>query len=299
MKRWMKFAILAGVLTMLLIPIFSVVAQEGQGRTWVVDFGEEGAKKDGKMTFQITIQYRFLGTREKTDELTIDVKAGWTPEQKAKALENLLNTKFGAFLIVSRTREVVSVQLKKGATYKGASLIDITGAKLKEVTTGEKGIHVYDDPYISYPEVVVFDIEGTPIDSAGLAILKVGWTYPLVTVNTYGKSPSTIKSELVSLFNYSYDGTGFIAKINAAGAVEIPNVPCQEGITAGADDSALSWTLSMEDPPSVAPSVGGIQLPVDRFGLLAPYIGLALTTIAATVAAAIYSKRVRHRREEQ
>lgn len=292
MKRWMKFAILAGLLTMLLIPIFSVVAQEGQGRLWVVDFGEESAKKDGKITFQITVQYKFLGTREKTDELTINPKEGETPEQQAEALENILKTKFGDFLIVSRTTKVVSVQLKEGAKYKGVSLIDINGAKLKEVTTGAKGIHVYDDPYIAYPEVVVFDIEGTPIDSAGLAILKVGWAYPMVTVNTYGKSPSTVKSELVSLFNLYYDGTGFIAIINDVGAVEIIHVPCKEGITAGADDPALSWSLSIEDPPIV----GGIALPVDKFALLAPWIGVASIIIVVT---AIYFRRVKYRKEVQ
>ena len=47
------------------------------------------------------------------------------------------------------------------------------------------------------------------------------------------------------------------------------------------------------------PSVGGIKIPVDEFGLLAPYIGLVLTIIAATVATAIYFKRVKHRKEEQ
>jgi len=37
--------------------------------------------------------------------------------------------------------------------------------------------------------------------------------------------------------------------------------------------------------------VGGVALPVDKLGLLAPYIGLASTITVATVAAAIYVKR--------
>ncbi|MCJ7767041.1 hypothetical protein MUP79_01435 [Candidatus Bathyarchaeota archaeon] len=45
--------------------------------------------------------------------------------------------------------------------------------------------------------------------------------------------------------------------------------------------------------------VGGIVVPIDRFGLLAPYIGLASTTLAATVATAIYVKRVKRRKEKQ
>lgn len=53
--------------------------------------------------------------------------------------------------------------------------------------------------------------------------------------------------------------------------------------------------------PSLIPGVGGVggvQIPVDKFGLLTPYIGLALTIIAATAATAIYAKRVKYRKEE-
>jgi hypothetical protein len=45
--------------------------------------------------------------------------------------------------------------------------------------------------------------------------------------------------------------------------------------------------------------VGGVVVPVDKFGLLAPYIGLASTTLVATVASAVYVKRVKRRKEKQ
>jgi GH25 family lysozyme M1 (1,4-beta-N-acetylmuramidase) len=44
--------------------------------------------------------------------------------------------------------------------------------------------------------------------------------------------------------------------------------------------------------------VGGVTIPIDKFGLLAPYIGLTSTIILLTVATAIYIKRVKHRKEE-
>lgn len=44
-------------------------------------------------------------------------------------------------------------------------------------------------------------------------------------------------------------------------------------------------------------TVGGFVLPVDKFGLLAPYIGLASTILAATAATAVYVKRIKHRKE--
>lgn len=50
-----------------------------------------------------------------------------------------------------------------------------------------------------------------------------------------------------------------------------------------------------EAPP---PPVGGFCIPVDKLNLLAPYIGLASTILAATAATAIYVKRVKYRKEE-
>jgi len=47
------------------------------------------------------------------------------------------------------------------------------------------------------------------------------------------------------------------------------------------------------------PGVGGIVVSVDKFGLLAPYIGLASTILVTTAATAIYVKRVKRRKEKQ
>jgi len=49
----------------------------------------------------------------------------------------------------------------------------------------------------------------------------------------------------------------------------------------------------------ISGAVGGIVVPVDKFGLLAPYIGLSSTILVATVATAIYAKRVKRRKEKQ
>jgi hypothetical protein len=74
--------------------------------------------------------------------------------------------------------------------------------------------------------------------------------------------------------------------------------------------SAKTWTYN--NPQAVdtngtldsmvsfpAGTVGGIAIPVDKLGLLAPYIGLASTIIAATVASAIYVKRVKRKKQKQ
>jgi prenyltransferase beta subunit len=45
--------------------------------------------------------------------------------------------------------------------------------------------------------------------------------------------------------------------------------------------------------------VGGIWIPIDKFGLLAPYIGVASTILVATATTAIYVKRVTRRKKKQ
>jgi hypothetical protein len=47
------------------------------------------------------------------------------------------------------------------------------------------------------------------------------------------------------------------------------------------------------------PSVGGIVIPVDKFALLAPYIGLTSTIVVAAVVSVVYVKRVKRRKEKQ
>jgi hypothetical protein len=78
--------------------------------------------------------------------------------------------------------------------------------------------------------------------------------------------------------------------------------------TAAADASAtitvtgknlLNYTASASTFTAVGSRVGGIVVPVNKFGLLAPYIGLASTILVATAATAIYVKRVKRRKEKQ
>lgn len=47
------------------------------------------------------------------------------------------------------------------------------------------------------------------------------------------------------------------------------------------------------------PIVGGVWVPIDKFGLLAPYIGLASTITVAAVASAAYIKHVKRRKKKQ
>lgn len=77
------------------------------------------------------------------------------------------------------------------------------------------------------------------------------------------------------------------------GAPGSPSYPNRILSSSSEEDSFKAYVSS---PPA---AVGGIIVPVDKFGLLAPYIGLASTILVATVATAIYIKRVKRRKEKQ
>jgi hypothetical protein len=59
------------------------------------------------------------------------------------------------------------------------------------------------------------------------------------------------------------------------------------------------WIFGPDLNGTTASGVGGIVIPVDKFGLLAPYIGLASTTMIGAVATVVYVKRVKRRKEKQ
>jgi len=72
-----------------------------------------------------------------------------------------------------------------------------------------------------------------------------------------------------------------------------------------AEDVMKDWQLfkvntdMSVEPITNATGVGGIAIPVDKFGLLAPYIGLTSTTIVVAVATVVYVKRIKRRKEKQ
>jgi hypothetical protein len=65
------------------------------------------------------------------------------------------------------------------------------------------------------------------------------------------------------------------------------------------DSAGTVYYPAIRDTIVLPTSVGGFVVPVDELGLLAPYIGLASTVLIASVATAIYVKRVKNRKEKQ
>jgi hypothetical protein len=75
--------------------------------------------------------------------------------------------------------------------------------------------------------------------------------------------------------------------------------PCEITWTIGAPERHTGFKFTTDPNVVLTKPVGGIAISVDKFGLLAPYIGLASTILVATAATAIYVKRVKHRKEKQ
>jgi len=58
-----------------------------------------------------------------------------------------------------------------------------------------------------------------------------------------------------------------------------------------------TWKFETSGTPTEG-RVGGVVVPVDKFGLLAPYVGLASSIIVATAATRVYIKRLKRRKEK-
>jgi hypothetical protein len=105
--------------------------------------------------------------------------------------------------------------------------------------------------------------------------------------------------DLPDYFKMSYSIDGYIKTIEIGPdpALELgkwyplPDPPLQE-------NAEVMVTVVSYTGPGPGP-VGGILIPVDKFGLLAPYIGLTSTILVATVATAVYVKRVKRKKEKQ
>ena len=88
---------------------------------------------------------------------------------------------------------------------------------------------------------------------------------------------------------YAAEGQRLLDAINAAN--DQYDADTDHGATQGA---VLNVSVGCPEE-----GVGGIVVPVDKFGLLAPYIGLASTILVATAATTIYVKHVKRRKEKQ
>ena len=87
-----------------------------------------------------------------------------------------------------------------------------------------------------------------------------------------------------------YWNTGGIAPSTYVIKAVASTVPGETDI---ADNTKIDGSVTV-NPPS---PVGGAAIPLDKLGLLAPYIGLTSTIIATTIIAAVYVKRRKYKNE--
>ena len=136
----------------------------------------------------------------------------------------------------------------------------------------------------------------------------IGQIYPMQEfgagqVRTYTIDATAVPNDVHINYYFPVGGPLYI--------YEIPSNWAGVGLKLSKSYTMITGTgTPLEEPPATDPSgdttvkvtspaVGGIWVPVDKLGLLAPYIGLASTIVVATVATAIYAKRVKRRKKKQ
>jgi len=132
------------------------------------------------------------------------------------------------------------------------------------------------NPYCEVKEV----LEVSPINFRGYDATLIR-----ATMNTHADIPPygniTLLGYVIVFYNETLDRTG-VVYVSAVEANYDAALPMMESLVDG---------MQIPSPPAV----GGIWVPVDKFGLLAPYIALASTILVITAAAAIYVKRVKEK----
>jgi len=157
--------------------------------------------------------------------------------------------------------------------------------------------HGYGEIFFNYttrPDIVLFNITEWIMTYTEFYIPGLGWTGP----NTAITSPESygflnVTSGKMSMYEPGVYLNNFFSQQN----------PIKYFILYNGTVDFISNTIHLDGEgavyfPPQAP-VGGIIVSVDKFVLLTPYIGLTSTTIIATVATAVYVKRVKHRKEKQ
>jgi len=155
--------------------------------------------------------------------------------------------------------------------------------------------HGYGEIFFNYtaqPNIVLFNITQWIMEYTEFYIPGKGWTGPNV---------ATTSPKSYGFLNVTSGEMGMYEE-----GVYVNNLYCQQNpisywISYGGTVDFISNIINLEGWGAVyfARTVGGISIPVDKFGLLAPYIGLASTILVATAATAIYVKRVKRRKEKQ
>jgi len=227
-------------------------------------------------------------------------------EGKVYALEKFTGAIIWSSISLTPYLEAAPVVVN-GKVYMGGGngviyvLDEYTGTLVK--TYGPVGGYLNQGPVLAYGKLFVgtddSDRRIYAIDEASGAVV---WSYYIGPPGSWGAlhEPKVADHKV---FVTDMVGTGTLSKVYAlnadtgqliwtfTGAASATGVAIANGMVFV---SVGNITYAFGPPP-----VGGIWVPVDKFGLLAPYIGLTSTIILLTVATVVYIKRVKRRKEKQ
>jgi hypothetical protein len=144
-----------------------------------------------------------------------------------------------------------------------------------------------------------------PDGITGRVDVKVDWNaLGKMAINWFRQQIKALftKTESMNIsgeIDFGEPGNTYVATVSGNTTYEFPDVDSTQTIISTIDATDPS-ILNIED--EVVGGVGGrggLVVPVDKFGLLAPYIGLASTTMIGAVATVVYARRVKRRKEKQ
>jgi hypothetical protein len=153
-----------------------------------------------------------------------------------------------------------------------------------------------DDPnfHLKYAYKEVSGWYTETVDSSG----NVGMWYSSLALDSGDKPHITYYDYDHNTLKYAYSSSPWnIETVDSTGDVGKYNSLALDN----ANEAYISYygSLKCATTKYIPAAVGGFWSPVNKLGLLAPYIGLASTILVAAVATAVYVKRVKRRKEKQ
>lgn len=235
-------------------------------------------------TVNISVDVKNAGKQQET--FTVDVFAG----------EELVGTKQKTLNAGSTTTLVFQWTTSTAGTFG-------IKAQVPPVNNEDDTLdNICEDDTVAVNPPFDFSISASP--SSRIVTAGASTTYT-VTVTLTGGTAETVSlsysgcpSHTSCTFSPSQGNPTFISTLTVSTSTITPTGTHTLTITATGGGKTHSCSVQLTvNPPS--PPVGGIWLSVDKFGLLAPYVGLASAIIVATAAIAICVKRVKSTKDKR
>ena len=210
----------------------------GKGTPWTMQFDQDADGDGGVIVIGITADNGGF------EVFTAQIAPNATREEKAKAIADWINNVGAMYEARINPSNAAKVIIEVRDDWDDDN--QIKEIEFMDIETGEKLHSSKDDPNGIIVDIKI-DISGSGVNrydgGTAEAVLGIGDTGPLASVETLGKTGELIESELADAFNVLYSPV--YRAVIKEGVLLVADVPCEDGTVFGTDDNGLTYKHAM------------------------------------------------------